>query len=372
MCHFLTMASLQIIRALRLEGKVRIPTTYEDDFERALLTFRHQTVYDPRSQQLVPLTPIPDEVRAKLPSMDFVGPMLANDVAIAITEGDMDPITSIRFSAAGEQQQNPSKESAVSFIQRRPTPASTDTATPVIQKKPDPAASNNFRHLPSSFMRKPTPLPAFAPPAPIGAKRIPSPAKRISRFFASSVEQSSQSETDDLSLSATSFESQEAVNVTTSVTFSPLEDAAKHKQRGEKENQAPSSKRSQENAFARMMRAGSLLQKQSLKRKAIGGTAFHGRKAQMVSKKYTSPLELIQQHAYKTERPNMSHYSSGIKESTESIEPDEPEVENCSSNQEQEEESKPLAQPVTLPLQMSTRTSTRSSIASLDRFRFNK
>lgn len=41
---------MQTIRALRLEGKVRIPPTYEDDFKRAVLTFHHQRVYDPRSQ----------------------------------------------------------------------------------------------------------------------------------------------------------------------------------------------------------------------------------------------------------------------------------------------------------------------------------
>lgn len=326
-------------------------------------------MYDPRSQQLVPLTPIPDELQTKFASMDFVGPMLANDEAVAIAEGNMDPITSVRFSAPVEQQQNPPRMTAASFIQRRPTPAAATKAAPVTQKKTEPAAAlNNFRHLPSSFMRKSTPLPAFAPPPPVRAARtIPSPTKRISRFFASSVKQCSQSETDDSSLPASSFESQEA-DVPGEVSFSPLEDAVKHKQRGEKEHHAPRSKPIQDNAFARMMRAGSLLQKQSLKRKAIGGSTFHGRKAQMVSK---SPLELIQQHAYKPEHPNVDHCSTDTNKSTESPEVEEPEAETCSSNQDQEKPES-IAQPVKLPLQMATRSSTRSSITSLDRFRFNK
>lgn len=41
---------LQVIRALRLEGKVRIPPTYEAEFEKAVLTFRHQRVFDPRTK----------------------------------------------------------------------------------------------------------------------------------------------------------------------------------------------------------------------------------------------------------------------------------------------------------------------------------
>eukprot|EP00644_Phytophthora_capsici_P001019 jgi/Phyca11/121304/e_gw1.43.476.1 len=40
----------KIIRALRLEGKVRVPNTYEEDFRKAVLTFRHQRVYCPTKQ----------------------------------------------------------------------------------------------------------------------------------------------------------------------------------------------------------------------------------------------------------------------------------------------------------------------------------
>uniref|UniRef100_K3WYL4 Uncharacterized protein n=1 Tax=Globisporangium ultimum (strain ATCC 200006 / CBS 805.95 / DAOM BR144) TaxID=431595 RepID=K3WYL4_GLOUD len=85
----------KIIRALRLEGKVRIPPTYEAEFEKALLTFRHQRVYDPKARQIVPLTPIPDRSLAadEDAAMEFLGPMLPQDIAQAIAEGDMDPIT---------------------------------------------------------------------------------------------------------------------------------------------------------------------------------------------------------------------------------------------------------------------------------------
>ncbi|KAL4161907.1 hypothetical protein PRNP1_002457 [Phytophthora ramorum] len=37
----------KIIQGLRLEGKTRVPVTYEDDFRKAVLTFRHQRVYCP-------------------------------------------------------------------------------------------------------------------------------------------------------------------------------------------------------------------------------------------------------------------------------------------------------------------------------------
>lgn len=35
------------LRRLRLEGKVKVPADYEVAFERALLTFQHQRVFDP-------------------------------------------------------------------------------------------------------------------------------------------------------------------------------------------------------------------------------------------------------------------------------------------------------------------------------------
>ncbi|KAF1783847.1 Exonuclease 1 [Phytophthora cactorum] len=88
-----------IIRALRLEGKTRVPATYEEGFRKAVLTFRHQRVYCPTKKEIVPLTPIPANQLETDPAMDFVGPMLPSDVAKAIADGDMDPITMTPFPA---------------------------------------------------------------------------------------------------------------------------------------------------------------------------------------------------------------------------------------------------------------------------------
>ena len=41
---------------------MRVPTDYEERFKEAEQTFLYQIVFDPRSNKLVPLNPIPDDI----------------------------------------------------------------------------------------------------------------------------------------------------------------------------------------------------------------------------------------------------------------------------------------------------------------------
>lgn len=54
----------QVIQFIRLEGQLRVPRSYPDDFKRAELTFLHQRVWDPLQNALVHLEPIPEGVDA--------------------------------------------------------------------------------------------------------------------------------------------------------------------------------------------------------------------------------------------------------------------------------------------------------------------
>ncbi|ORY08295.1 PIN domain-like protein, partial [Basidiobolus meristosporus CBS 931.73] len=45
----------RVIRILRLENSLKIPADYEQKFQRAELTFRHQHVYCPEAMKLIPL-----------------------------------------------------------------------------------------------------------------------------------------------------------------------------------------------------------------------------------------------------------------------------------------------------------------------------
>ena len=49
-----------MISALRLEGKKKIPKDYLDAFRLAEKVFLYQRVYDPTQERLVHLTPLPD------------------------------------------------------------------------------------------------------------------------------------------------------------------------------------------------------------------------------------------------------------------------------------------------------------------------
>ncbi|GAQ80053.1 DNA repair protein XPGC [Klebsormidium nitens] len=82
------------IKWLKFQG-TDIPPGYEDAFHRAVLTFKHQRVFDPVSQRAVFLTePYGSDVPDNL---DFVGPPLSPETARAIAAGQICPISRTPF-----------------------------------------------------------------------------------------------------------------------------------------------------------------------------------------------------------------------------------------------------------------------------------
>ena len=57
MCAFL---KLQIVKVLKFDKGKSVPPDYWEQFQQAELTFKHQLVFDPRTQKQVPLTPLPE------------------------------------------------------------------------------------------------------------------------------------------------------------------------------------------------------------------------------------------------------------------------------------------------------------------------
>lgn len=61
---------MQVIKHLKYNN-VEVSPLYEESFKRAILTFRHQRVYDPTSEDIVHLSEPVDIVSEDL---DFLGP----------------------------------------------------------------------------------------------------------------------------------------------------------------------------------------------------------------------------------------------------------------------------------------------------------
>jgi len=85
----------RLIRALRFEMGTAVPPTYEQDFRLAILTFLHQTVFDVDKRTLVPLTPFGVLEHG---DMDYVGPLLTEEIGCLIADARIDPVTHVPFS----------------------------------------------------------------------------------------------------------------------------------------------------------------------------------------------------------------------------------------------------------------------------------
>jgi hypothetical protein len=83
----------KVLRALQFEGKKAIPDGYLEAFNRADMTFQHQRVFCPLSEQMVmannpePGTAIDDEV------LVYIGPEVEAEITRRVARGDLDPMT---------------------------------------------------------------------------------------------------------------------------------------------------------------------------------------------------------------------------------------------------------------------------------------
>nr|GMD03103.1 exonuclease 1 [Ipomoea batatas] len=83
----------RVIKHLKY-NTVAVTPLYEESFKKAIMTFLHQLVYDPVTEDLVHLSELPagaDE------DIEFLGPYPCNKVAKGIARGDLDPLTKMPF-----------------------------------------------------------------------------------------------------------------------------------------------------------------------------------------------------------------------------------------------------------------------------------
>lgn len=61
-----------MIKSLRLDAKMQVPADYEQSFKQADETFLYQLVFDPLSENLVPLNELPEGLKPG--DLQFAGP----------------------------------------------------------------------------------------------------------------------------------------------------------------------------------------------------------------------------------------------------------------------------------------------------------
>lgn len=166
---------LRAIRKLQFEGRA-VPRGFELVFRKAHLAFKHQRVFDPLSQAIVHLTPLPDQVASEFDNTDFLGPAVPPDIAPRVCRGELHPETHAAFAPA---------EPAVALSPRPPPPPTP----PPPQKN---TLASYFGATPRRDLARSLSAPAAttSPATPLGKREsrsesTPAPRVRlVSRFFA--------------------------------------------------------------------------------------------------------------------------------------------------------------------------------------------
>lgn len=84
-----------IFHHLKIGNKNQVTSEYEERFRKAFLTFKHQRVFDPLTNSLVHFSELPNELIND--DIEFLGPKLEPQLAIAIAKGDIDPMSKLPY-----------------------------------------------------------------------------------------------------------------------------------------------------------------------------------------------------------------------------------------------------------------------------------
>lgn len=90
----------KILRMLQFDGKFHVPVGYQEAFENAALTFRHQRVFCPLKKALV-MVMNPD-VGQDVEGLRFIGAPIEPEVAAGVAQGDLHPMTKKPLNTPGQ------------------------------------------------------------------------------------------------------------------------------------------------------------------------------------------------------------------------------------------------------------------------------
>lgn len=103
-----------VLKKIRREGRHLIPMSYENTFEKALLTFKFQLVYDPEAQKLVHLNDPEKNEHGPLlknhDNLDFLGKYIDAPTAKQIALCEIDPISHVKFTDIIEEKKQAQKK----------------------------------------------------------------------------------------------------------------------------------------------------------------------------------------------------------------------------------------------------------------------
>ncbi|CAA7030609.1 unnamed protein product [Microthlaspi erraticum] len=84
----------RVIKHLKY-STVSVPPLYEESFKKALLTFKHQRVYDPKTEDIIHLSNISEDIVDSLTLFTSMPQHIAKGIAL----GQLDPFTQLQFQA---------------------------------------------------------------------------------------------------------------------------------------------------------------------------------------------------------------------------------------------------------------------------------
>ncbi|CAN6444547.1 unnamed protein product [Victoria cruziana] len=141
----------RILSVLKFEKNQKMPEGYAEAFREATAVFRHAIIYDSKRKVLMPMKKLPEKLLQVFDNdLEFLGPMLDPSTAVAIAEGQINPITFEAFCSSIPQVNADEKQSSFPIFSAKeirlsaPTEGGTEEAGHEANHDPDHRDDERF------------------------------------------------------------------------------------------------------------------------------------------------------------------------------------------------------------------------------------
>ncbi|ODV85369.1 hypothetical protein CANARDRAFT_28166 [[Candida] arabinofermentans NRRL YB-2248] len=126
------MTYQRVMMGIKFEGKLSIPTTFDEEFKKATIAFKHQIVFNPLTKTPEYLTPLPEDFQeSEEYLLSCTGKFLEVETHQGIANGDLDPFTKLplisRELSVMENGANGAKRSMSSPVMQQRAPSQKNT-----------------------------------------------------------------------------------------------------------------------------------------------------------------------------------------------------------------------------------------------------
>ncbi|GME71432.1 unnamed protein product [Ambrosiozyma monospora] len=214
----------RVLMAIRFEGKISIPSTFEEEYNKATIAFRYPIVFDPITLKPRHLNDIPEDDE-KLKDQEYLysctGSLWDLETHQKVANGDLNPFSKLPLVSRELTTISAKRPAMRTYSEVVKKPTASNKHDICSQMASASASATRSRSLPYTHTNKPQIPPSLATlRKPLGSTRSYTPRKRVLNTLDKFIKQAHSTKVTDKSATTTATTNVTSVSSTTTSSYS--------------------------------------------------------------------------------------------------------------------------------------------------------